>query len=173
MADQGVDMQSPDNRRWFHYPLVWMLIALPLSAVIGSMITIYFAVSTDDGLVADDYYEKGKQINLDLARDRAASSYRLQAVIQLNYQENSIRVRLDPGMLATRPASLQLAFHHATIKAHDFVIQLQTSAQGDYYALLPRLARGKWYVQLSDADWRMQNSLTVPDATQLTLTPHL
>jgi hypothetical protein len=65
-------MREPhDTKPWHRQPWVWLLIALPMSAVIGGMVTLYIAVTTSDGLVVDDYYRRGKAINLDLARDRA------------------------------------------------------------------------------------------------------
>ncbi len=38
-------------------------------AVIGGMTSLYLAVTTSDGLVVDDYYTRGKAINMDLARE--------------------------------------------------------------------------------------------------------
>jgi hypothetical protein len=70
-----------DTRPWYAEPWVWLIIAIPLTAVIVGMITIYLAVSTSDGLVVDDYYKRGKAINVDLARDRAAARYELRAQI--------------------------------------------------------------------------------------------
>jgi hypothetical protein len=44
---------------WYREPWVWLMIAFPMSAVIGGMITIYLAVTTSTGLVVDDYYKRG------------------------------------------------------------------------------------------------------------------
>ena len=60
-----------EKKPWYAEPWVWLMISFPLAAVIGGMITIYLAVLTSDGLVVDDYYKRGKAINVDLARDRA------------------------------------------------------------------------------------------------------
>ena len=55
-------MQSTDkNKPWHSYPLVWMMIAIPFSAVIMGVVMIWLAVDTDDGLVADDFFILGKQ----------------------------------------------------------------------------------------------------------------
>ena len=51
------------TRPWFREPWVWLLIALPASAVLGGMVTIWIAVDSDDGLVVDDYYKRGLEIN--------------------------------------------------------------------------------------------------------------
>jgi len=163
-------MPSEQRKKWYQYPLVWMLIGLPLSAVIGSMITIYFAVTTEDGLVADDYYQKGKEINLDLARDRAATAYQLKATITIDYASRQLTLQFDKGTLQLKPETLQLAFFHATRQGNDFELSLNTSLQGDYYALLPTLSQGKWHLQLSDANWRLKGYFIAPDTKNISLT---
>ena len=42
------------GNRWYRVPFVWLVIALPLTAVIASFITLGLAISSDDGVVEDD-----------------------------------------------------------------------------------------------------------------------
>lgn len=42
---------------------VWLLALPPAAAVIGGFAILYLAISTNDGLVAEDYYRKGVTIN--------------------------------------------------------------------------------------------------------------
>ncbi len=81
---------SKQSRPWYRQPLVWMIIAIPLSAVIAGIYTFRLAVISDDGLVVDDYYRKGKEINLDLSRDKAALAHGLNADIRIDYQQGTI-----------------------------------------------------------------------------------
>jgi hypothetical protein len=98
---------NTDQHPWYRYPWVWLMIAFPLAAVIGGIVTIYLAVTTSDGLVVDDYYRHGKTINRVLARDRAAAEHGLEARIALDAANNRVTVQLglpasnNPG---TRPA---------------------------------------------------------------------
>ena len=93
-----------ERKPWYVQPWVWLLIALPATAVIGSMVSLYLAITTSDGLVVDDYYTRGKAINRDLARDRAAQTHRLEA-------------RFDIDMAGNRVA--------LTLKAHDYALPSQ------------------------------------------------
>ena len=69
---------APETQRnWKREPMVWMLIAIPLAAVIMGVVMITLASQTFSGLVVDDYYKKGKQINRVLARDRLAQMARV------------------------------------------------------------------------------------------------
>ena len=56
------------SRAWYREPLVWLLISFPLTAVIAGFFTLYLAIISSDGLVVDDYYHRGKEINKSLAR---------------------------------------------------------------------------------------------------------
>jgi len=50
-------------RNWKREPLVWMLIAIPLSAVIMGVVMITLAIQSFSGLVVDDYYKKNWPTN--------------------------------------------------------------------------------------------------------------
>jgi len=58
---------SSQVRHWKKEPFVWMIIAIPSSAIIMGVVIITLAIQSWSGLVVDDYYRKGKQINLVLA----------------------------------------------------------------------------------------------------------
>jgi len=45
---------SVTPRPWYREPWCWVLIALPLSAVVGSMISLWLALSHPDLLVVDE-----------------------------------------------------------------------------------------------------------------------
>jgi hypothetical protein len=149
---------------------VWLIIAIPLTAVIVGMITIYLAVSTSDGLVVDDYYKRGKAINVDLARDRAAARYELRAQIDIDMQHNRILLKLDAGS-APPPAVLKLSLLHPTRGGHDQVIQLDSIGDGRYSGAVDELTLGNWYLQLEADDWRLPGSLQVPDQMSVVLSP--
>ena len=72
------------KKPWYREPFVWLVILFPASAVIGGMITISLAISSDDGLVVDDYYKRGLEINRTLERDKAAARHGIQATLGFN-----------------------------------------------------------------------------------------
>jgi uncharacterized protein len=64
--------------------MVWFIIAIPLTSVFTGFTMLYLAESTKDGMVVDDYYRKGKEINMLLARDQAAARYGLRGELRLD-----------------------------------------------------------------------------------------
>jgi len=161
---------SQPRKRWYAEPWVWLLIALPAAAVVGGMITLYLAVVTSDGLVVDDYYKRGKAINLDLARDQAAAKYGVSASLELDNSLAAVRLDLTP-VNGAWPDTLQLAVMHPTRPGFDQQIQLQHIGSGHYRAAIDALHDGHWYLQLSADDWRLSATLWVPQQAPLVMVP--
>ncbi len=157
-------------RPWYREPLVWLIIAFPLTSVIAGFATLYLAESTKDGLVVDDYYRKGKEINMLLARDQAAARAGLRGELQLDSARQRVTLNLRAGR-AEPPAVLTLRWLHATRAGFDRSQELHRGADGRYQAAFPELVPGHWYVQLEAQDWRLQGSMRVPDETRLPLAP--
>lgn len=155
---------------WYREPWVWLMIALPMSAVIGGMITIYLAVSTSDGLVVDDYYKRGKAINMDLARDEAAARYQLRAIIDLDLRDNLMQLQLQSTADAL-PKVLTFSLLHPTQPGRDQVIVLRHSGDGMYYGDIDEIARGNWYLQLEADDWRLSGKMQIPLVDTLVMQP--
>ena len=155
---------------WYREPWVWLMIALPMSAVVGGMITIYLAVTTSDGLVVDDYYKRGKAINMDLARDEAAAQYQLRASIDIDMRGNRVQLLLESAT-AELPETLTFSLLHSTQPGHDQVLALQHAGDGVYSGHVDEMARGKWYLQLEADDWRLSGSLQIPQTETTVLLP--
>lgn len=69
-----------DTKPWFKYPLLWLVFFFPVAAVVAGLITLTIAIKTDDGVMVDNYYQKGKEINQVLARDKATTRMGLTAI---------------------------------------------------------------------------------------------
>jgi hypothetical protein len=138
---------------------VWMLIAIPLSAVIMGVILLYLAITTFDGMVVDDYYQRGLEINEDLSRDQAA--LRAEIVGQLDASPTFTEVRLissDP--LFNSPNELNLNFSHATRDGIDQTMVLRQTGVNVYRGpALELAALGRWYVQVSGGEWRISGDV--------------
>ena len=148
-----VSLNSP--RPWFREPWVWLIVALPASAVLGGIVTIWIAVESDDGLVQDDYYKHGLEINRTLDRDKAAVQYELVADLKISETQNNIQISLDANDRFISPSSIKLSFLHPTIKGQDQILVFQTDSNGVYAGALPSLISGKWYLQIEADDWRL------------------
>lgn len=156
---------------WYRVPVMWLVVALPLTAVIGGFVTLALAIVSYDGLVDDDYYQRGKQINRVLQRDRAAQGYKLTGSVEFDYANGTLRARLWARHLATLPARIQLKLLYATRAGLDQVIALDRAIDGSYHAPTPKLPVGHWYVQAEADDWRLVGSLRMPDETRVRLAP--
>ena len=155
---------------WYQQPWVWLLIALPATAVVGGMITLYVAVTTSDGLVVDDYYKRGLHINRDLARDRAAQAHGLEAYLDIDMAANRVTVTLASHDYAL-PREVKLSFLHPTRPHHDQHLVLEQAGEGQYAGAIGELSRGKWYLQLEADDWRLAGRLHFPLAAPVPLSP--
>lgn len=149
------------NRKWYLEPYVWLVIALPLSAVIGGFVTAVYAVKSDDGLVVDDYYKRGLEINRTLDRDHAASAHGLKSTIQFNAETGKTRIILESNNTYILPESITVSFLHSTRAGHDKKSEFTKVADNTYDGDMPELIRGNWYILIEADDWRLLDSKTI------------
>ncbi|WP_126453987.1 FixH family protein [Sulfuriflexus mobilis] len=155
------------KRPWYRTPYVWMLIGIPFSAVVMGGFLLYFAIVSYDGLVIDDYYKQGKEINLVIERDLAATKLGLYGSLHLEQTKATVLLTLKSHKQASLPDKLDLAMLHATRAGFDRRMTLQRTPQGDYFAILPELEPGRWHTQVSTPEWRLTGSLKLPDNNQV------
>lgn len=153
---------------WFREPWPWLLAIMPLTAVIAGGFTVWLAITSNDGLVVDDYYKQGKAINQNRKRDRLAQSFGIRA--QLLPQGATLRMQLE-GRMPTPPGQLILKIMHPTRGGDDHDVRLDWDGSA-YSGRLPRLAGAHYKVQLTPefGDWRLTG--TWPAGSVLTLNPH-
>ncbi|MGF1614808.1 MAG: FixH family protein [Gammaproteobacteria bacterium] len=165
-------MLNRENHRptvWYRQPLVWLLVLIPSSAVVMGVLLISLAVLSNDGLVVDDYYRHGLEINRQLARDEAAVAYALAATLQLDPHTETASVRLRWGNGFSPPNTLQCNLYHTTRSGLDTQVDLQPLTPHHYTGKLPRLAPGRYHVHLEADDWRLTGSLLTPVDSQVEL----
>lgn len=139
------------SKPWHKHPLVWMMIAIPFSAVIMGVIMIWLALDTDDGLVADDYYKQGLEINRVISRDKKAAELGLSAIIEFDNSAGIIKIQFDKGLLETFPLSLPLQLQHATRENSDITVLLDHGMANQYIGHINHsISEGVWYFELSD-----------------------
>lgn len=138
---------------WHREPWPWILMAGPAAVVVAGAVTIWLAVTTSDGLVADDYYKRGLAINQELGRDQAALNLGITAGIET--RDGVLRVRLTS--LGAAPEALFAQLVHPTRAGHDQRLRLPRVAPGVYEAGLPVLPAGRWRIVLEDprGEWRV------------------
>ena len=144
---------------WHREPLVWLVIAFPLAAVLGGFWTLYLAIRSWDGLVVDDYYKQGLEINKVLARDEIAQ--RAGFVATVNLEAGRIRVRLSSTADTDLPPAIKLSFIHATRAGLDRQLEIPASDHGLYTAPLGALPPGHWHLHIETAEWRLIKEIQI------------
>ena len=156
---------------WKREPLVWMLIAIPFSAVIMGVVMITLAIQSWSGLVVDDYYKKGKQINRVLARDKFAYELGLAAGLKIE-TDGSIEIRFDPEVQFIPGDKIVLELVHATLPGLDQQLIMQ---KRDTHLLRGEIrlpGSGRWNLFLQTGDWRLTGSLQYPQQATAELLPN-
>lgn len=155
---------------WYREPWPWLLMAGPAVVIVAGFATLYLAVTTDDGLVVDDYYKQGLAINATLAREDRARALGLSATVEFSAQRNGVQVRL--AGLAGRPARLRLRLVHPTRAGRDQSVMLAATLAEVYAAALKPVEPGTWQVVIEDdvAGWRLAGTL-LPDQDRLAMRP--
>jgi hypothetical protein len=165
------DTASVKPGDWKREPLVWMIIGIPLTAVIVGLVMLTLAIQTWSGLVVDDYYRKGKQINRVLARDQLAWELGLAASFQLQGR-NRVVVRFDPAVSVIPGERIELKLVHATRPGLDRDLSFVNNKLRRLEAELQIPGPGRWNLILQTADWRLTGSLQYPQKSSAELRPN-
>lgn len=140
-------------------PMVWLLVALPLSAVIAAFALLYAAAhsSGNNDMVADPVQQTGQIQVSDLGPDTVAQQRQLSAVLHVDAR--GIDVIPVSGDFDRR-APLRLSLRHPARAASDRALSLQPSADG-WHAATTLEPGHDWIVQLSPSDnaWRIEGRL--------------
>ncbi len=141
-------------RPWYREPWPWLLMAGPAIVVVAALVTAYLAVSSDDGVVAEDYYKRGLVINRVLEREQRAAALGLGAVVAIG-DDGAVRADLRWHGDAAAPVAITLKVSHATRAGMDRRATLTHGADGAYYGTLEPPPAGRWLVTLETDAWRL------------------
>ena len=136
---------------WYREPWPWLLMAGPAAVIVAGAATIWIAVASADGLVAEDYYRQGLAINKVLAREETARRLGINAEILLEKDLLSVNLK------GQQPEALFAHLAHATRAGYDMRVRLAPAGQGVYRAELPPLPAGRWRIVIEDprSTWRI------------------
>jgi len=165
-------MRQESERAWYREPYVWMLIMIPASAVVMGIILIRLAIISDDGLVYDDYYKRGKEINRVLTRDTNAAELKLAAVSDFDHINGKVIVSIKKNVHKVRTDILRLRLLHATRAGFDQDLTMQRLPDGRYYSLFNPMAPGRWHLQLESQNWRLIGETKLPNGKRVSLVPN-
>lgn len=155
-------MDSTVARPWYREPWPWILAAGPFIVVIAGIYTAWLAVTSNDGLVTEDYYRKGLAANQTIARSEEAAKMGLVAGVRVSEDLLSVRLQAS-GKSFVMPPTLVVTITHPTRAGLDQSRLLARA--GDLYAGEFRLpAAGHWLVLVEDErkTWRLMGNVVLP-----------
>ncbi len=159
-------------RVWYRQPFVWMLVAIPASSVVMGVVMLTLSIVSYDGLVVDDYYKRGLEINREIRRDTAAASLGLRAGIAVHPGRRLVEVTLSSRRTpAGFPQRLKLRLLHPTRSGFDQLITLEHVENGRYAGPVGRLEPGDWHLHLETQEWRLLGRMPVPGTGRADLAP--
>lgn len=147
---------------WYREPWPWLLMAGPFIVVLAGIYTAYLAVSTSDGLVADDYYRQGLSANKTIASSDYARKQGLSVGLRLAEDGVTLALRASDAAFVPPPA-LVVTLSHPTRAGMDQTRLLPRT--GDLYSGKLRLpASGHWLVLIEDESksWRLTGNVILP-----------
>ncbi len=141
--------------------MVWLIIGLPLTAVIASMVSWWIAADGADPLVAEDYYKQGLAITQTMEKEARAANLGLN--MRLRVEGGALHGHLQ-GRLDHYPDRLLLTLVHPSRDERDVNIVLIATDQGEYRAAMPPLPAGqrRLIVQPENQEWRLVGRLSLP-----------
>ena len=152
-----MDTPPPPPRPWYREPWPWALMAGPAIVIVAGAVTVIYAVRSNDGLVAEDYYKRGLTVNRDLARIETARRLRIAADIGLDAGQATAVVQ--PAMALALPDTLTLRLAHPTRASEDVVVTLRRSGANEYRAPVTLPASQRWKLRLETPDWLLQGDI--------------
>jgi hypothetical protein len=146
---------------WYREPWPWLLMTGPFIVVIAAIYTAYLAVSSSDGLVADDYYKQGLAANKTIASSEFAQKHGLKISLRIIPDGFSMKLSGDRDFVA--PNSLVVTLSHPTRAGMDQTAVFQRTGD-DYVGKLRLPASGHWLVLIEDEPktWRLLGNVILP-----------
>lgn len=157
---------SGSSSPWYKQRWPWILMAGPALVVIAGLVTLWLAISSNDGLVSDDYYKEGLAVNQQLQRDQGAAKLGLSADLMRSGMKLRLLI-LQENAAGVLPDAITLKIAHPTQAGRDQSIKMTSQGKGVYSGELPVGITGRWVVSLEDpaGKWRLQGEW-IADADQ-------
>ena len=166
-----VGRPNEDGTPWYRQPWPWIIMSLPATSVVLGMTLLYFAITSADGLVVDDYYRQGRAIDQTMARSMLAGDLGLYA--DLTLRTDRVSVNLAANDSADLPEALIFTIIHPTRAGMDQSVRLMGNA-GVYSGAIDPINIGRWRIQIEDESrsWRLNGAVNLPVETEKRIIPY-
>ncbi len=139
---------------WYRQRWPWLLIAGPATVVVAALFTAWLAASTDDGVIADDYYKRGLLVNKELDRTARAAALGLSATLRVT-AEGAATLELHGVGDGAAPPSVRLLLAHPTRAGQDRSVAMTRGPNGVYVGTIGSPPAGRWLVTVETDSWRL------------------
>ncbi len=153
-------MVREDTKPWYRQFWPWFIIALPASAVIAGLTTLWISMQTTDSLVLVPKDGVKTEADRQVAAARLASELGLAAAVNIDARTGVVTVVMRSGDLVDAPATLDFEMSHPAFADRDHRITLNKAmpdADGNdvwvgHFVTMPE---GRYYAILKSAEWRL------------------
>ena len=159
---------------WYKQFWPWVLIGLPTSVVIASVVTYFLAINGMDSVISKDYYKEGLAVNADLERDNKAADLGLSADITIDGQNVTMKLSANDAAtvhsLAGQPILLEI--ENLSFQDKDLSASLVPKGDGIWQGKIPaNMSQATWLARLIGPDWRISHRLENTTPTHIVLKP--
>lgn len=149
-----------NNLPWWKERMVWLIIGLPVSAVIAGIATVFIAAHDPDDLVKAEYVKSGMAVVA--PREPLEMAARMGISATLAYHGDMVQVQMDSQESLSETLNLTLV--HPTQANLDQQIPLAAVGQGKYQARIALTGQGRRHLILEPTDhvWRLEGEWHAP-----------
>lgn len=145
---------------WYRYPIVWLIVAIPASAVFVGITLLTLAIRVPESVVRDDYYQAGRTINIDLRRTHTAADLGVQARFVGSAEDGwLLQVHQPRGLRSTEPVDVLLA--HPTRARDDIEVRLAADRDGWSGLLEPMAGRRLLSISSEQGGWLLRGDISL------------
>ncbi|HFB67195.1 MAG TPA: hypothetical protein ENJ60_16790 [Aeromonadales bacterium] len=154
------ESNNPDIRPWFKEPWLWLVILLPVSAVVAGISTVIIANNNAVEMVNDDYYKLGLAINRNIDAVTKAKSLDIKG--RLFFSPDKIQLHLQSnGDEITDQILLDLI--HPTEKRLDKHFKMKSLGHGVFSIENSIPVSGRRYIRITSVEnqWVIKSEINI------------
>ena len=141
-------VDNNESKPWYKETWGWFVFAPLFIVVIACAITVSIAFYHADDVVKDEYVKTGKAYDKDFSAEQRAKSTGINAQIEFDWTDNSVRVYLNQELDFQNGESLDMQVLHPIKETLDRSYYLKKESDKVYVTSLDDQLDGRWYVQL-------------------------